>query len=84
MLLKSKTLITSLFILLIWFPSAAALSVKDQYQQYSEVKTALDELVLANHILYDQGALDGSVILAYATQVTHKHSLSPVASRLRW
>jgi len=59
MLLKSKTSITSLFILLIWFPSAAALSVKDQYQQYSEVKTALDELVLANHILYDQGALDG-------------------------
>ncbi len=38
---------------------AGAASVRDQMAQYPNVKTAVEELVLANHILYDQNAVDG-------------------------
>jgi HCOMODA/2-hydroxy-3-carboxy-muconic semialdehyde decarboxylase len=38
---------------------AGAASVQEQMEQNSAVKTAVEELVLANHILYDQNAVDG-------------------------
>jgi len=36
-----------------------AASVQEQMEQNSAVKTAVEELVIANHILYDQNAVDG-------------------------
>ena len=36
-----------------------ALTVKEQMAQSPAVKTAIEELVVANHILYDQNAVDG-------------------------
>ena len=36
-----------------------AASVKEQMEQNPTVKAAVEELVLANHILYDQNAVDG-------------------------
>ena len=48
------------FTLLIFFNlQAHALSVKEQMATDPAVKTAIEELVLANHILYDQGVVDG-------------------------
>jgi len=48
------------FTLLIFFNlQAHALSVKEQMATDPTVKTAIEELVLANHILYDQGVVDG-------------------------
>jgi len=38
---------------------ANAASVQEQMEQSPAVKTAVEELVLANHILYDQNAVDG-------------------------
>lgn len=38
---------------------ASAASVQEQMEQNPAVKTAVEELVLANHILYDQNAVDG-------------------------
>jgi len=38
---------------------AGAASVQEQMEQNPAVKTAVEELVLANHILYDQNAVDG-------------------------
>jgi HCOMODA/2-hydroxy-3-carboxy-muconic semialdehyde decarboxylase len=43
---------------MICFPAGAA-SVQEQMEQNPAVKTAVEELVLANHILYDQNAVDG-------------------------
>ncbi|NEX62193.1 class II aldolase/adducin family protein [Noviherbaspirillum galbum] len=39
--------------------SAHAASVQEQMEQSPAVKAAINELVLANHILYDQNAVDG-------------------------
>jgi 3-hydroxy-2-methylpyridine-4,5-dicarboxylate 4-decarboxylase len=36
-----------------------AASIQEQMEQNPGVKTAIEELVLANHILYDQNAVDG-------------------------
>ena len=47
----------SLSILVATHVSAA--SVQEQMEQNAAVKTAVEELVLANHILYDQNAVDG-------------------------
>lgn len=41
------------------FVHANAASVQEQMDQNPAVKTAVEELVLANHILYDQNAVDG-------------------------
>jgi len=38
---------------------ANAASVQEQMEQNPAVKTAIEELVIANHILYDQNAVDG-------------------------
>jgi len=38
---------------------AGAASVQEQMEQNPAVRTAVEELVLANHILYDQNAVDG-------------------------
>jgi HCOMODA/2-hydroxy-3-carboxy-muconic semialdehyde decarboxylase len=38
---------------------AYAASVQEQMEQNPAVKTAIEELVIANHILYDQNAVDG-------------------------
>jgi HCOMODA/2-hydroxy-3-carboxy-muconic semialdehyde decarboxylase len=38
---------------------ANAASVQEQMQQDPKVKAAVEELVIANHILYDQNAVDG-------------------------
>jgi HCOMODA/2-hydroxy-3-carboxy-muconic semialdehyde decarboxylase len=38
---------------------AGAASVQEQMEQNPAVKTAIEELVIANHILYDQNAVDG-------------------------
>ena len=38
---------------------AYAASVKEQMDQNPAVKAAVEELVVANHILYDQNAVDG-------------------------
>ena len=37
----------------------SAASVQEQMDQSPQVKAAIIELVLANHILYDQGVVDG-------------------------
>ena len=42
-----------------FFAHANAASVQEQMEQNSTVKTAIEELVIANHILYDQNAVDG-------------------------
>jgi 3-hydroxy-2-methylpyridine-4,5-dicarboxylate 4-decarboxylase len=52
-----KQLLFSLLILL--FVEAHAATVQEQMDQNPAVKTAVEELVLANHILYDQNAVDG-------------------------
>jgi 3-hydroxy-2-methylpyridine-4,5-dicarboxylate 4-decarboxylase len=52
-----KQLLFSLLILL--FVEAHAARVQEQMDQNPAVKTAVEELVLANHILYDQNAVDG-------------------------
>ena len=46
------------FLVLI-FAQAHATTVQEQMDQNPAVKTAIEELVLANHILYDQNAVDG-------------------------
>jgi len=51
-----KSFITTLFILAI---QAHAASVQEQMEQNPAVKIAVEELVIANHILYDQNAVDG-------------------------
>ena len=38
---------------------ANAVSVQEQMEQNPAVKSAVEELVLANHVLYDQNAVDG-------------------------
>jgi HCOMODA/2-hydroxy-3-carboxy-muconic semialdehyde decarboxylase len=38
---------------------AQAANVQEQMAESPAVKTAVEELVLANHILYDQNAVDG-------------------------
>ena len=50
-----------LFILLTYFVCihAGAATVQEQMDQNPAVKAAVEELVLANHILYDQNAVDG-------------------------
>ena len=52
-----KQLLSPLFALL--FTQAHAATVQEQMDQNMAVKTAVEELVLANHILYDQNAVDG-------------------------
>ena len=48
------------FLLFISLVSTAnAASVQEQMEQNPAVKTAVEELVIANHILYDQNAVDG-------------------------
>jgi len=51
-----KSFITALFIVAI---QAHAASVQEQMEQNPTVKIAVEELVIANHILYDQNAVDG-------------------------
>ena len=51
-----KSFITALFVLAI---QAHAASVQEQMEQNPAVKIAVEELVIANHILYDQNAVDG-------------------------
>ena len=50
-----------LFILVIFIVTiqAHAASVQEQMQQNPAIKLAVEELVIANHILYDQNAVDG-------------------------
>ena len=48
----------SSFLVLI-FAQAHATTVQEQMDQNPAVKTAIEDLVLANHILYDQNAVDG-------------------------
>lgn len=43
----------------VFISNVNALTVREQMAQSSLVKTAVEELVLANHILYDQNAVDG-------------------------
>jgi HCOMODA/2-hydroxy-3-carboxy-muconic semialdehyde decarboxylase len=45
--------------LLIVTTNTFAVSVQEQMAQDPKVKTAIEELVIANHILYDQNAVDG-------------------------
>jgi len=40
-------------------PFAGAASVREQMEENPAVKLAVEELVIANHILYDQNAVDG-------------------------
>ena len=47
------------YLLAIICSQAGAASVQEQMEQNPAVKTAVEELVLANHILYDQNAVDG-------------------------
>jgi HCOMODA/2-hydroxy-3-carboxy-muconic semialdehyde decarboxylase len=47
------------FLVLSFAANANATSVQEQMEQNSAVKTAIEELVIANHILYDQNAVDG-------------------------
>jgi len=51
-----KILIPALFIVAIQVHAA---SVQEQMEQNPTVKIAVEELVIANHILYDQNAVDG-------------------------
>ena len=51
-----KSFITALFAVAI---QAHAASVQEQMEQNPAVKIAVEELVIANHILYDQNAVDG-------------------------
>ena len=51
-----KILIPALFIVAIQVHAA---SVQEQMEQNPAVKIAVEELVIANHILYDQNAVDG-------------------------
>ena len=51
-----KSFITALFIVAIQVHAA---SVQEQMEQNPAVKIAVEELVIANHILYDQNAVDG-------------------------
>jgi HCOMODA/2-hydroxy-3-carboxy-muconic semialdehyde decarboxylase len=44
---------------LIFSGLANAAGIKEQMAQFPAVKAAIEELVLANHILYDQNAVDG-------------------------
>ena len=46
-------------ILLIGVTYAHAASVQEQMEQDPKIKAAIEELVIANHILYDQNAVDG-------------------------
>jgi HCOMODA/2-hydroxy-3-carboxy-muconic semialdehyde decarboxylase len=46
-------------VLLFGIVHANAASVQEQMEQDPKVKTAVEELVIANHILYDQNAVDG-------------------------
>ncbi len=52
-----KQFLASFLILL--FAQVNAATVQEQMDQNPAVKTAIEELVLANHILYDQNAVDG-------------------------
>jgi HCOMODA/2-hydroxy-3-carboxy-muconic semialdehyde decarboxylase len=45
--------------LLIVTTNTFAVSVQEQMAQDPKIKTAIEELVIANHILYDQNAVDG-------------------------
>ena len=45
--------------LLIVTTNTFAASVQEQMAQDPKIKTAIEELVIANHILYDQNAVDG-------------------------
>ena len=47
------------YLLAIFCSQASAASVQEQMEQNPAVKMAVEELVLANHILYDQNAVDG-------------------------
>ena len=47
------------FCLLLVTANTFATSVQEQMAQDPKVKTAIEELVIANHILYDQNAVDG-------------------------
>jgi 3-hydroxy-2-methylpyridine-4,5-dicarboxylate 4-decarboxylase len=44
---------------LVFTPISYSMSVQEQMRQSPTVKQAIEELVLANHILYDQHAVDG-------------------------
>lgn len=47
------------FCLLLVTANTFAASVQEQMAQDPKIKTAIEELVIANHILYDQNAVDG-------------------------
>jgi HCOMODA/2-hydroxy-3-carboxy-muconic semialdehyde decarboxylase len=47
------------FLIAFGFTYSYAASVQEQMDQDPKVKAAIEELVLANHILYDQNAVDG-------------------------
>jgi len=53
--------------LLVFSGGVSAAGTKEQMAQFPGVKTAIEELVLANHILYDQNAVDG-----YGVGVPHE------------
>ena len=46
-------------LMLLGISQAHAASVQEQMEQDPKVKVAIEELVIANHILYDQNAVDG-------------------------
>jgi HCOMODA/2-hydroxy-3-carboxy-muconic semialdehyde decarboxylase len=52
-----KQLLFSFLVLI--FAQVHAATVQEQMDQNPAVKTVIEELVLANHILYDQNAVDG-------------------------
>jgi len=55
--LLQQTFVLILF--LVFSGGVSAAGIKEQMAQFPGVKTAIEELVLANHILYDQNAVDG-------------------------
>lgn len=59
--MKTSFLIqVAMLLCVLGLPAAAgAASIQEQMAQFPAVKTAIEELVTANHILYDQGAVDG-------------------------
>jgi HCOMODA/2-hydroxy-3-carboxy-muconic semialdehyde decarboxylase len=60
MMKKSLFFSAASFLFSISLPtSSIAASVQEQMSQNPAVKTAVEELVIANHILYDQNAVDG-------------------------
>ncbi len=54
--MKQTVVLMLLLVLSVWVGAAG---IKAQMAQFPAVKTAIEELVLANHILYDQNAVDG-------------------------